>query len=142
MEVRRVVVKRLLCPDRVRRIEGSFGWVDHRFITGGFLRELTPIEILLYFFLAVVGDRDGLSFYQDDRIVSLLKIDLLSLGKARQGLIKRSLIAYESPLYQVLSLPPEPLILPSEEERERKEQDIAHYYLKKIREIIQRKEEL
>jgi hypothetical protein len=142
MEVRRVVVKRLLCPDRVRRIEGSFGWVDHRFITGGFLRELTPIEILLYFFLAVVGDRDGLSFYQDDRIVSLLKIDLLSLGKARHGLIKRSLIAYESPLYQVLSLPPEPLILPSEEERERKEQEIAHYYLKKIREIIQRKEEL
>jgi hypothetical protein len=135
-------MKRVICPERVRRIEGSLGWVDHRFITGGFLRDLTSIEILLYFFLAVVGDRDGVSFYRDDRIVSLLKIDLVSLGKARQGLIERSLIAYESPLYQVLSLPPEPVNLPSREERERKGQEIAHYYLQKIREILQGKEGL
>jgi hypothetical protein len=130
-------MKRVISPERVRRIEGSFGWVDHRFITGGFLRDLSPMEMLLYFFLAVVSDRHGVSFYHDDRIVSLLKIDLASLGKAREGLIKRSLIAYESPLYQVLSLPPEPVLFPSREERERKEQEIAHYYLKKIREILQ-----
>jgi len=129
--------KRLLCPERIRRIEGSFSWTDHRFITGGFLHDLSMIEILLYFFLVTVSDRNGLSFYHDDRIASLLKIDLPALGKAREGLIRRSLIAYQSPLYQVLSLPPKPIPLPTKEEREREEQEIARHYLKKIREMLQ-----
>jgi hypothetical protein len=130
-------VKRLLFPNRVRKIESSFGWIDHRFVTGGFLDDLSMIEILLYFFLVAVSDRDGLSFYHDDRIASVLKIDLPALGKAREGLLRRSLIAYESPLYQVLSLPPKPIPLPSKEEKERQEQDVAHYHFKKIREMLQ-----
>lgn len=129
-------MKRVICPERVRRIEGSFGWVDHRFITGGFLKDLTCVEILLYFFLAVVSDRNGVSFYHDDRIASLLKIDLPSLGRAREGLIGRSLIAYEIPLYQVLSLPPEPVAFLCGKEREKREQEMAHYYLKKIGEML------
>ena len=124
-------MKRVISP------EGSLDWVEHRFITEGFLRDLSSTEILLYLFLTAVSDRDGLSFYHDERISSLLKIDLASLGKAREALVRRSLLAYEFPIYQVLSLPPEPLILPSREERERREQEIAHYYLKKIREILQ-----
>lgn len=130
-------VKKILHPDRVRKIEGSFSWIDHRFVTEGFLHDLSVIEILLYFFLVAVSDRNGLSFYHDDRIASLLKIDLPALGRAREGLIRRSLIAYESPLYQVLSLPPKPIPLPSKEERERQEQDLAHHYFKKIREMLQ-----
>lgn len=129
--------KRLLCSERIRRIEGSFSWIDHRFITGGFLHDLSMIEILLYLFLVTVSDRNGLSFYHDDRIASLLKIDLPALGKAREGLIRRSLIAYQSPLYQVLSLPPKPIPLASKEEREREDQEIARHYLKKIREMLQ-----
>ena len=129
-------VKKLLRPDRVRKIEGSFGWIDHRFVTGGFLPDLSMIEILLYFFLVAVSDRYGLSFYHDDRIASLLKIDLPALGKARESLIRRSLIAYESPLYQVLSLPPKPIPLPSKEEKEREEQNLARHHFKKIREIL------
>jgi hypothetical protein len=132
-----MTVKKLLLPDRVRRIEGSFSWIDHRFITGGFLHDLSMIETLLYFFLVAVSDRNGLSFYHDDRIVSLLKIDLPALGKAREGLIRRSLIAYQSPLYQVLSLPPRSIPLPSKQEREREEQDLARYHFKKIREILE-----
>jgi len=131
-----MALKRLLCPDRIRRIDGSFGWIDHRFMTGGFLRDLSTIEILLYLFLVAVSDRNGLSFYYDDRIASLLKIDLSALGKAREGLVRRSLLAYEFPLYQVLSLPPKPIVFPSREERATKEQEIAHHYLKKIREIL------
>jgi len=130
-------VKRLLCPDRIRKIEGSFSWIDHRFVTGGFLHDLSMIEILLYLFLVVVSDRNGLSFYHDDRIASLLKIDLPALGKAREGLVRRSLLAYEFPLYQILSLPPRPMALPSKEEREKQEQEIAHHYFKKIREMLQ-----
>ena len=132
-----MAVKRLLSPDRVRKIEGSFSWLDHRFVTGGFLRDLSTLEILLYLFLVAVSDRNGLSFYHDDRIATLLKIDLPALGQAKEGLIRRSLIAYDSPLYQVLSLTPKPIPLASKEERERQEQDVARHHFKKIREVLQ-----
>ena len=130
-------IKRVLHPERVRKIEGSFSWIDHRFVTGGFLRDLSTLEILLYLFLVAVSDRNGLSFYHDDRIATLLKIDLPALGQAKEGLIRRSLIAYDSPLYQVLSLPPKPIPLASKEERERQEQDVARHHFKKIREVLQ-----
>jgi len=41
--------KRILNSSRVRKIQGSFSWIDHRFITGRFLRDLSAVEILLYF---------------------------------------------------------------------------------------------
>jgi hypothetical protein len=130
-------IKRVLHPERLRKIEGSFSWIDHRFITGGFLRDLSTLEILLYLFLVAVSDRNGLSFYHDDRMASLLKIDLPSLGQAREGLVLRSLLAYEPPLYQVLSLPPHPVILPSREERSQREEQIARSYFKKIKQMLQ-----
>jgi hypothetical protein len=129
--------KRVLDPDRVRKIQGSFSWIDYRFITGGFLRDLSTLEILLYLFLVAVSDRNGLSFYYDDRIASLLKIDLSALGRAREGLILRSLVAYEAPLYQILSLPSEPMILPSREGRSQREEEMARSYFKKIKHILQ-----
>jgi len=130
-------IKRVLEPERVRKIEGSFSWIDHRFVTGGFLRDLSPLEILLYLFLVAVSDRNGLSFYHDDRIASLLKIDLAALGQAREGLVLRSLVAYQPPLYQVLSLPPQPRMLPSREERSQREEEIARSYFKKINQMLQ-----
>jgi len=129
--------KRVLNSQRLRKIEGSFSWIDHRFITGGFLRDLSALEILLYLFLVAVSDRNGLSFYHDDRITSLLKIDLPALGQAREGLVLRSLVAYDPPLYQVLSLPPRPVSLPSREERSQREEQIARSYFKKIRQVLQ-----
>ncbi len=129
-------IKTVLLPERVRKIEGSFGWIDHRFITGGFLRDLSTLEILLYLFLVAVSDRNGLSFYHDDRIASLLKIDLSALGQAREGLALRSLVAYQPPLYQVLSLPPQPVMLLSRQERSQKEEEIAQFYLKKIKQMF------
>jgi hypothetical protein len=129
--------KRVLDPKRVRKIEGSFSWIDHRFITGGFLRDLSTLEILLYLFLVAVSDRNGLSFYYDDRMASLLKIDLAALGRAREGLLLRSLVAYEPPLYQVLSLPLRPMILPSGEERSQREEEIARSYFEKIKQLLQ-----
>jgi len=129
-------IKRVLHPERVRKIEGSFSWIDHRFVTGGFLQDLSTLAILLYLFLVAVSDRNGLSFYHDDRIASLLKIDLPSLGQAREGLVLRSLLAYQPPLYQVLSLPPVPVILPSREEKSRREEQIARSYFKKINQML------
>ena len=129
-------IKKLLRPERIRRIEGSFSWIEHRFITGGFLEDLSTLEMLLYFFLVTVSDRNGLSFYHEDRIASLLKIDLASLGKAREGLVQRSLLAYEPPFYQVLSLPPDPIPLPSKEERIQRDHEKARHFFKTIQEML------
>jgi hypothetical protein len=128
--------KKFLCPERIRKIEGSFSWIDHRFLTGGFLLDLSTLEILLYLFLVGVSDRHGISFYHDDRIASLLKIDLVSLGKARAGLVQRSLLAYEPPLYQVLSLPPEPVLLASREEQAKRDQEKARHFFQQIQEVL------
>lgn len=121
---------------RIRQIRGSFSWIDHRVITGGFLDELPTISILLYFFLMAVSDRHGISYYRDDRLCRILKIDLDSLGKARSDLILRSLIAYQYPVYQVLSLPEEPVKPPSAEElaEEKRRKDLS--YLQKMKEAI------
>jgi hypothetical protein len=70
-------------------------------------------------------------------MASLLKIDLPALGQAREELVLRSLLAFEAPLYQVLSLPPQPVILPSREERSQREEEIARSYFKKIKQILQ-----
>ena len=129
--------KRILHHDRLRKIEGSFSWIDHRFITGGFLQDLSTIEILLYLFLVTVSDRNGISFYHDDRVCSLLKIPLTSLGEPREGLIMRSLIAYEPPIYQVLSLPPHPVSPPTREEIRQRQRERNLYHLRKIREALQ-----
>lgn len=122
----------LIDHERIRKIAGSFSWIDHRFISGGFIHGLSQEEILIYLFLVAVSDRQGLSFYHDDRICSLLKIDLAALGEARETLVKRALIAWRPPVYQVLALPIQPVLLPSPEER--RQRALAH--LKKIQEVI------
>ena len=76
-------VKDIIDKKRLRKIVGSFSWIDHRIITGGFLDDLSTMSILLYFFLIAVSDRHGVSFYRDDRICRILKIDLDLLGEAR-----------------------------------------------------------
>lgn len=130
-------LKSILDHDRVRKIEGSFSWIDHRFITRGFLQDLSTIEILLYLFLVAVSDRNGISFYHDDRVCSILKIPLTSLGEARQSLIMRSLLAYEPPLYQVLSLPPHPVSPPAREEIRQIQQEGNLSHIRKIQETLQ-----
>jgi len=128
--------KRILNSTRVRKIEGSFSWIDHRFITGGFIRDLSAVEILLYFFLVSVSDRNGLSFYHDDKICSLIKVGLTSLGEAREGLISKSLLVYEHPIYQVLSLPPQPVIPLTREEIIQQQRERTSQHIKKIRKAL------
>ncbi|MGH7492618.1 MAG: hypothetical protein ACREOO_09495 [bacterium] len=91
--------------DRVRKITGTFSWIDHRLLIDGFLAHMSALEILLYFFLVLVGDRQGMSFYHYDKICALLKIDADQLLTARARLIERSLIAFDGERYQVLQLP-------------------------------------
>jgi hypothetical protein len=63
--------KSLIMPERQRMLAPPFAWVDRRFLLNGFLDTLTPQENLLYFFLVLAADRDGLSFYNYDKICQL-----------------------------------------------------------------------
>lgn len=63
----------ILGPDRIRQRHGSFGWIEHRFVRGGYLEGLRDPESLLYFFLSIVADQRGISFYSLDRIGQLLR---------------------------------------------------------------------
>jgi hypothetical protein len=90
---------------RVRRIEGSFAFLPHRFLRGGFFGSLTKNELALYVFLVLAADREGISFYHYDRICSILEIDPDSYIDARNGLLAKDLIAFDGSRFQVLSLP-------------------------------------
>ena len=101
--------KRVLNPNRVRRIDGGFSFMPHRFLTDGFLSSLNSRELLLYFFLVLVSDRNGLSFYSYDAICSLLQLTLDDYVEARNSLIDGDLIAFDGTLFQVLQLPLKPV---------------------------------
>jgi hypothetical protein len=97
--------KIMLCPDRIRKIAGTFGFIEHRFLKDGFFYSLTHHELLLYLFLVLAADRDGLSFYGYDRICTFLKITLDEYILARDGLIDKDLLAFDGRTFQLLSLP-------------------------------------
>ena len=100
-----MIPKRLLVPDRVRRppTEG-FSWVDRRFLRD-FAAQLSGDAVFLYFFLAAVSDRQGLSFYHDSTLAVRLRVREEAVVAARDELVVYDLVAYQAPLTQVLSLP-------------------------------------
>ena len=104
-----MIKKKVLNPDRIRRINGGFSFIPHRFLCDGFLASLQQKEILLYLFLVLASDRHGLSFYSYDTICSLLQMDLDQYIKARNGLIDKDLIAFDGTVFQVLELPARPV---------------------------------
>jgi hypothetical protein len=100
-----MIEKRVLCPERVRGINGSFAFIEHRFLRDGFWSHLDHHELVLYFFLVMVGDRNGISFYCYDRICTLLGMSVDDYLQARNALIEKDLIAFDGKVFQVLSLP-------------------------------------
>ncbi|MDH4216127.1 MAG: hypothetical protein OEV23_04430 [Gallionella sp.] len=108
-----MIEKNPLIADRVREIRCSFAWVSHRFLRQGFWASLAHHELLLYLFLILVADRQGLSYYSFDKICSLLAISPDEYILARNALIDKDLIAFDGHLFQVLSLPARPAQLPS-----------------------------
>ena len=108
-----MIKKRILNPNRLRRIDGGFSFIPHRFLTDGFLSSLDPQELLLYFFLVLASDRHGLSYYAYDSICTATQLTVEQYVSARDALITKDLIAFDGVLFQVLELPPEPPILTS-----------------------------
>ncbi len=100
-----MIERQALTPQRIRKISGSFAFIPHRFLRQGFWASLSHHELLLYFFLLLASDRQGLSYYSFDKICSIVAITPDEYIYARNCLINKDLIAFDGHLFQVLSLP-------------------------------------
>ena len=102
----------VLVPQRLRKVPGSFAWIDHRIRSEGILKRMQPADIGLYMFLTLAADRNGLSCWRLDRIEREEPcFDRHALWAARDRLIKFGMIAYRpwrkgdpDGCYQVLSV--------------------------------------
>jgi hypothetical protein len=97
--------QRVLVPDRLRRPPATgWSWVDRLFLRQ-YADRLSQHAILLYFGLAAVSDKHGMSFYADVTLATLFRMTLPELVEAREELLALDLIAHEVRFTQVLCLP-------------------------------------
>jgi len=82
-------------PHRVRKIEKSFAWIDHRLLQNGFLSVMTHHDQCLYLFYVLAADRNGVSFYRKEKICDLLDLDFGQFEIARDRLIDMELIVFQ-----------------------------------------------
>jgi hypothetical protein len=96
--------KQVLRPERVRLVPEQFSWVDQALVQWGLIDRLDARAAALYLFLVTVADVQGLSYYGSATLAKRLRLSESELGAARAQLMELDLIAYQAPLYQVLSL--------------------------------------
>lgn len=101
-----------IVSQRVRRIDGGFAFIEHRFLHRGFFAQLNQQELVLYLLLVLAADRRGISFYGTDALCALCQLDPDAYRATRNALIAKDLIAYDGRRFQVLSLPDRPLVQP------------------------------
>lgn len=99
-----MIIKRVLRPERLRRVPTQFSWVDQRLVRDGYLERCDAPALALYLLLVTVADAQGLSYYGDAAICRLLSLEPPRLQRARRDLVSVGLLAYQRPLYQVLAL--------------------------------------
>jgi hypothetical protein len=98
-------IKRLIDARRMRKTPPrGFGWIDHRLLRDGYLGRCSSESLALYVLLVCASDAQGLSYYSDYRIAEMLGLEPAVLRSCRGELISLGLIAYQKPLYQLLSL--------------------------------------
>jgi hypothetical protein len=98
-------IKQLLRPERLRQVPEQFSWVDQALVRQHFIDRCEARSAALYLFLVTVSDAQGLSYYGAPTLARRLRLSDEQFAAARQQLIDLDLIAYCSPLYQVLALP-------------------------------------
>jgi hypothetical protein len=98
------IKKRLLCPERLRRIPGQFSWIDQRLIRDRYLQRCDHGALALYLVLVTVADAEGLSYYSDGTLERMLNMEHAQLLGARHQLCQAGMLVYDKPLYQILSL--------------------------------------
>ena len=96
--------KRVLNPERLRKVPAQFSWIDHRLVRDEHIQRVSTEALALYLLLVTVADAEGLSYYADATAARLLSLTPGAVLNARQELVAVSLIAEERPLYQVLAL--------------------------------------
>ncbi len=96
--------KRPISLPKLRKVPKQFSWVDQRFVREHYIEQLSHEACTLYLFLVTVADAQGLSFYSERTLCQRLSMTPAVLRQARQALIVCTLVAYQSPLYQVLAL--------------------------------------
>lgn len=115
----------ILAPGQLREVPRSFAWIDHRLRSESWLERMRPEEIGLYLFLVLAADRNGLSCWRLERVERAMPcFDPVSLGKAREGLMRLGLLAFRpwskhavDGSYQVLAVPcPRPRAQPRQDE--------------------------
>jgi len=89
-------------PQRLRRIQHSFAWIDHRLLRSGFVQTMTHQDQSLYLFLALAADRNGVSFYRKEKACNILGLEFAQFEVARDRLIDMGLLAFQS--YSALSV--------------------------------------
>lgn len=89
---------------RIRKVPKQFSWIDHRLVRDRHIEKFTHPAAALYLFLVTVGDVNGLSYYGDKSVMKRLGMDQSMLQNARSNLVQNAMIAWQRPLYQVLSL--------------------------------------
>ena len=99
-----MVSKVPIVAERIRKVPRHFSWIDHRLVRHRHIESCSHAAATLYLFLVTVGDAKGLSYYGDKSIIKHLCMDQATLQDARANLIHIGLIAWQKPLYQVLSL--------------------------------------
>ncbi|MBI4849902.1 MAG: hypothetical protein HY808_15235 [Nitrospirae bacterium] len=99
-----MIQKKPICAARIRKIPKQFSWVDQRLVRSHYIEQCTHRAATLYLFLVTVSDAMGMSYYSDATLENRLSMDTRLLTETREELVKIGLIAYERPLYQVLSL--------------------------------------
>lgn len=97
-------IKQPLRPERLRQVPEQFSWVDQALVQQHLIDRCEARSAALYLFLVTVSDAQGLSYYGASTLARRLRLSQEELGAARQQLIELDLIAYRSPLYQVLAL--------------------------------------
>jgi len=103
-----MLIKRVLRPERLRRVPAQFSWIDQRLVREGYVGRCSPEALALYLFLVTVADAQGLSYYGDAALGRCLSMEPARIAGAQVALIDAGLIAWERPLYQVLALDPPP----------------------------------
>lgn len=99
-----MTAKRVLVPQRLRRIPAQFSWLDQRLVRDRHIERCDAHACALYLFLVTVADAQGLSYYGEDSLAKRLSMSPERLRSARADLLRLGLIAFEHPLYQVLAL--------------------------------------
>jgi len=94
----------VLRPERLRLVPEQFSWVDQALVQWRLIDRLDARACALYLFLVTVADAQGLSYYGAATLAKRLRLSESELGAARLQLMELDLIAYQAPLYQVLSL--------------------------------------